>query len=76
MDDEQLADLRLRVNRAATGEIIAEASTALRESVGPDGTGALPAVVETLVEAMSDHRSTSGWRSGEPPTWSRRAELG
>jgi heat-inducible transcriptional repressor len=58
VDDEQLADLRLRVNRAATGEIIAEASTALRESVGPDETGALPAVVETLVEAMSDHRST------------------
>jgi heat-inducible transcriptional repressor len=58
VDDEQLADLRLRVNRAATGQIIADASTALRESVGPEETVALPVVVETLVEAMSDHRST------------------
>jgi heat-inducible transcriptional repressor len=56
--EDQLAELRARVNRAATGEIIADASTALRESVGPEDTGALPAIVETLVEAMSDHRST------------------
>jgi heat-inducible transcriptional repressor len=58
VDDEQLADLRLRLNRAATGEIIAEASSALRDSVGPDDAGALAAIVDTLVEAMSDHRST------------------
>ena len=56
--EDQLAELRSRVNRAATGEIIADASTALRDCVGPEDTGALPAIVETLVEAMSDHRST------------------
>jgi len=58
LDDEQLAALRTRVNRAATGEIIAEASAALHGSVGPGDSEALAAVVETLVEAMSDHRST------------------
>jgi heat-inducible transcriptional repressor len=58
LDDEQLAALRTRVNRAATGEIIAEASAALHDSVGPGDSEALAAVVETLVEAMSDHRST------------------
>ncbi len=65
VDDADLADLRLRVNRAATGEIIAEASTALRAAVHPlgepvegvDDRGVLGAVVDTLVEAMSDHRS-------------------
>ena len=56
--EDQLAELRSRVNRAATGEIIADASTALRDCVGPEDTGALPAIVESLVEAMSDHRST------------------
>jgi heat-inducible transcriptional repressor len=56
--EDQLAELRSRVNRAATGEIIADASTALRDCVGPGDTGALPAIVESLVEAMSDHRST------------------
>jgi heat-inducible transcriptional repressor len=58
LDDEQLASLRARVSRAATGEIIAEASAALHDSVGPDESEALAKVVETLVEAMSDHRST------------------
>jgi heat-inducible transcriptional repressor len=65
VDDADLADLRLRVNRAATGEIIAEASTALRAAVHPLGEpvegvadrGVLGAVVDILVEAMSDHRS-------------------
>jgi heat-inducible transcriptional repressor len=56
--EDQLAELRSRVNRAATGEIIADASTALRDCVAPDDAGTLPAIVETLVEAMSDHRST------------------
>ena len=58
LDDEQLASLRTRVSRAVTGEIIAEASAALHDSVGPDDSEALAQVVETLVEAMSDHRST------------------
>ena len=56
--EDQLAELRSRVNRAATGEIIADASTALRDCLAPDDAGTLPAIVETLVEAMSDHRST------------------
>jgi heat-inducible transcriptional repressor len=59
LDEEGLADLRTRVNRAATGEVIADAATALRgvpEQVAPHEDAAT-AVVETLVEAMSDHRS-------------------
>ena len=59
--ESELAELRSRVARAATGEIIADASSALREAVPPpDGTvvtAALTVVVDTLVEAMSDHRS-------------------
>lgn len=55
--DEDLADLRSAVNRAATGEIIAEAVTALRALVPEAGPTPLGAVVETLVDAMSDHRS-------------------
>ncbi len=59
LDDAGLADLRSMVNRAATGEVIAEASTALGALVsGPEPVpGATRSVVETLVEAMSDHRS-------------------
>ncbi|MCW2842395.1 MAG: heat-inducible transcription repressor HrcA [Nocardioides sp.] len=65
LSDESLMDLRTRVGRAASGEIIADASTALRDAVPPSGSPldplvdarALAAVVDTLVEAMSDHRS-------------------
>jgi heat-inducible transcriptional repressor len=65
LSDESLVDLRARVGRAATGEIIADASTALRDAVPVAGAAigpsvdarALEAVVDTLVEAMSDHRS-------------------
>lgn len=58
LDEEALADLRTQVLRAAVGEIIADAATALRalaadESADPT----LAAVVESLTEAMSDHRS-------------------
>jgi heat-inducible transcriptional repressor len=59
VDEETLADLRGRVNRAATGEVIADAATALRAlpaQLAPHGAVAT-AVVEILVEAMSDHRS-------------------
>jgi len=57
LTDDELADLRLLVNRAATGEIIADAAAALKRSV-PDVDGdATAAVVDSLVEAMSDHRS-------------------
>jgi heat-inducible transcriptional repressor len=57
--EDALADLRNRVNRAAVGEIIADAATALRalpEQVVPNDRAAA-AVVDTLIEAMSDHRS-------------------
>ena len=65
IDDTALAALRQRVNQTATGEIIADAVTALRNAV-PDGESlavpeadraAMALVVDTLVEAMSDHRS-------------------
>ncbi|KRB77459.1 HrcA family transcriptional regulator [Nocardioides sp. Root190] len=60
--DDELAALRSRINLAATGEIIAVAAAALDALVrpvpdGPEVPAALTAVVDTLVEAMSDHRS-------------------
>ncbi|NPC98362.1 heat-inducible transcriptional repressor HrcA [Nocardioides sp. zg-DK7169] len=60
IEDQALADLRLLVNRAATGEAIAKAAAALADIV-PEGTapGArhTSAVVDVLVESMVDHRS-------------------
>src|SRR3954465_2542897 len=55
--DEALVALRSRVNHAATGEIIADAAAALRAAVPPVDGAAPQAVVDSLVEAMSDHRS-------------------
>ncbi|CAI9407301.1 heat-inducible transcriptional repressor HrcA [Nocardioides sp. T2.26MG-1] len=56
--DDELVDLRNLVNRTAIGEIIADAATALRALVPDDGgTTVTRAVVDVLVEAMSDHRS-------------------
>jgi heat-inducible transcriptional repressor len=69
LDEDELLELRTRVNRAATGEIIADAAGALRALVPEEPTagtaaGSAPghgaatsAVVDVLVEAMSDHRS-------------------
>ncbi|MCD4534512.1 heat-inducible transcriptional repressor HrcA [Nocardioides sp. cx-169] len=61
LSDEVLADLRKRVNAAASGEIIADAVTALRalaaEPPTPDLAGYVGPVTEALAEAMSDHRS-------------------
>ena len=63
LGEEALADLRSQVNRAATGELIAEAITALgglvhaEPNAGRPVSPATAVVVETLVEAMSDHRS-------------------
>jgi heat-inducible transcriptional repressor len=61
VSDAWLADLRVLVNRAATGQVIADAVVALRAVVPaapepgtPDDT---TATIETLVEAMLDHRS-------------------
>ncbi|WP_166140625.1 heat-inducible transcriptional repressor HrcA [Nocardioides ochotonae] len=61
IEEQALADLRTRVNRAATGEAIAAAATALRDIVpeGPVPEAVHTAsVVEALVEAMVDHRSS------------------
>jgi heat-inducible transcriptional repressor len=57
IDDAELGDLRSRLNVAAAGKVIAEAATALRAAV-PERDGAtMAALVDTLVEAFSDHRS-------------------
>ncbi|GAB3764098.1 heat-inducible transcriptional repressor [Nocardioides ginsengisegetis] len=55
--DEDLADLRLAVNRAATGAVIADAVTALRAVVPVVDGEATRSVVEVLVEVLVDHRS-------------------
>ena len=57
--DDDLADLRLLMNQSATGRIIADAVTGLRLAAHPvnETATATAAVVDTLVEAMSDHRS-------------------
>jgi heat-inducible transcriptional repressor len=57
LTEEQLGELRAVVNRAATGEIIADAATAVRALAAAEDETATSAVVEALVEAMSDHRS-------------------
>jgi heat-inducible transcriptional repressor len=58
IDEDALSDLRSRVNRSAVGEVIATAVTALGQLVAQQpGDQAAIAVVETLVDAMSDHRS-------------------
>ena len=58
--DDALADLRIRLIRAAVGERIADAATALSsvpEQTAPEARAAVEAAVQTLTEAMSDHRS-------------------
>ncbi|HWJ66471.1 MAG TPA: heat-inducible transcriptional repressor HrcA [Nocardioides sp.] len=62
LGEADLAALRSRVNLAATGEMIADAAAALDALAraadgGPEPASATRLVVETLVEAMSDHRS-------------------
>ncbi|WP_205470890.1 heat-inducible transcriptional repressor HrcA [Nocardioides sp. SYSU D00038] len=60
LDDEALAALRTRVNRAATGAVIHDAATALRGLADDPDTPdreITRSVVEALVEAMVDHRS-------------------
>jgi heat-inducible transcriptional repressor len=60
LDDDALAAIRGRVAAVITGRIIAEASTALGDLVAPLGDEAGPQglVVDALVDAMSDHRSS------------------
>lgn len=64
LGDDELAELRGRIARASIGEIIATATSALKETVPPEGAPdpvnrtVLQLVVDTLVEAMSDHRTS------------------
>ena len=60
LNDDELADPRTRVYRAAIGEVIADAATRLAtvpDEVLPEHRTTTGAVVAALVEAMSDHRS-------------------
>ncbi len=54
LDERGLAGLRTRTNRAATGEVIADAVSRLRTLAAEEPTAA--AVAEALAEAMSDQR--------------------
>jgi len=60
LDDAAIAELRALVNRVANGEVIAVANAALSalvaEAVDPVSP-ATKAVVDALLDAMSDHRS-------------------
>lgn len=60
LGDDALSDLRSRVNRAATGELITVAAQALGDlavAAAPEQQAITEAVTATLVEAMSDHRA-------------------
>jgi heat-inducible transcriptional repressor len=57
LTEHELADLRSRANVAAVGSTIAEAATGLRGIVPEHGGEVIAVVVDTLLEAMSDHRS-------------------
>jgi heat-inducible transcriptional repressor len=60
VSDEDLADLRIRVNQAAAGERIATASAALLalgDAVPPEQAELTGTIVSVLAEAMSDHRN-------------------
>jgi heat-inducible transcriptional repressor len=59
VDDDGVAALRGRVSAAVHGQVIAEASAELTSLAPPPGDGGIQdAVVEALVEAMSDHRAS------------------
>ena len=57
LSEAELGDLRARTNVAATGKTISDAAAALRAVVPERDAAITAAVVETLLEAMSDHRS-------------------
>jgi heat-inducible transcriptional repressor len=57
LDEAGLGELRSRLNGAAAGKVIAEATVALRAAVPEHDGAATATVVDTLVEAFSDHRS-------------------
>lgn len=56
LEDDEMVDLRTQVNRAATGELIADAVIGLG-AFAIDRPGPPAAIAALLVEAMSDHRS-------------------
>jgi heat-inducible transcriptional repressor len=59
VDEADLAALRGRISAAVGGRTIAEAATDLAATVPPaDDAGVHAAVVDVLLEAMSDHRSS------------------
>ncbi len=58
--DEQVAELRSRINRAVMGERLVDAAERLvdlPERLGPADRATMTLLVATLVDAMSDHRS-------------------
>ncbi|MEI2713558.1 MAG: heat-inducible transcriptional repressor HrcA [Nocardioides sp.] len=56
--DEDLVSLRVAVNQAASGQRLAEATTALQELADQQqATETTTSLARTLVEALSDHRS-------------------
>ena len=60
LDDEQVADVRTRLNRTVVGERLADASAsliALPDEFERGRRGPVALLVASLVEAMSDHRS-------------------
>jgi heat-inducible transcriptional repressor len=60
LDEEALADLRSRINRAVIGERLADAAdrlVQLPDDFEPGRRAPVAALVASLVEAMSDHRS-------------------
>ena len=59
VSDDELADVRARINQAAAGEQIADGAAALAElpEAPPQRPPPPPSVVAVLTEAMSDHRS-------------------
>ena len=60
LDDERIADLRTRLNRAVVGERLADATArlvALPDDFEASQRGPVAVLVASLVEAMSDHRS-------------------
>lgn len=60
MSDDQLADLRIRLNQAAAGERIADGAAALGrlpDAVPPADRALTKCLVDVLTDSMSDHRS-------------------
>jgi heat-inducible transcriptional repressor len=56
--EDDVGLLRSRLSAAMDGRVIADAGTSLRSLPAPDDGGIQDAVVDALVEAMSDHRSS------------------